>query len=232
MDIIPQINENKCIGAQKLKATSIRNVHKGDRILLVTKRNNLLEFIAYTQVEETFSDNDNLYDYYFSKKKLKLKGIKYFSKPVSVKDVSPDLTFVKNKSKSSNYFKSIYREVSKEDFTLIWKKSELVKTFPAYLEEVNMSFKEFMLSTIHSVYNLVKHYETRSQIEIKTFLNIVKKSLDEYGIHKSIDEIQDFYSRNAIELGFRHLPSRDPDNFVQLYLSNGEKKNFGYISLN
>ena len=141
------------------------------------------------------------------------------------------MSFVKNKGNSSSYFKSIYREISKEDFTLIWKKSELIKTFPAYLEEVNMSFKEFMLSSIRNVYNFIQHYETRSQIEIKTFLNILKNFLDEYGIHKSIDEIQDFYSRNAIELGFRHLPSRDPDNFVQLYLSNGEKKNFGYISL-
>ena len=44
-------------------------------------------------------------------------------------------------------------------------------------------------------------------------------------------EIQEFYSRNAIELGFRHIPSRDPDKFVPLYLSPSEKKNFAYISL-
>ena len=94
-----------------------------------------------------------------------------------------------------------------------------------------MSYKEFMISTIYAVYKFVKHYENRKQIEIITFLNILKKFLDEYELNKSMVEIQDFYSRNAMELGFRHIPSRDPDKFVSLYMSPGEKKNFAYISL-
>ena len=94
-----------------------------------------------------------------------------------------------------------------------------------------MSFKEFMFSTIRAVYNFVKHVEKRKQIEIKTFLNLLKKFLDEYNIQKNMAEIQDFYVRHAIELGFKHVPSRDPDKFVPLYLANGERKNFAYIDL-
>lgn len=231
LDIIAQINEEKSIAAQKKRSTAIGKIHAGDRILLLTKRKNSIEFFAYTQVDEIYQDAQDLYDYYFSKKKLKLKGVKYFSKPISTIDIADELDFIEKKDKSSSYFRSEYREISKDDFTRIWKKSSLIKSLPSYLEEVNMSFREFMLSTIKAVYNFVKHYEKRKQIEIKTFLSLLKKFIDEYDISKSIAEIQDFYSKNAFELGFRHLPSRDPDKFVPLYMPSGEKKNFAYISL-
>lgn len=141
------------------------------------------------------------------------------------------LDFIIDKENTSNYFKSEYREITKNEFKEIWNIANLMKTYPPYLEEISMTFKEFMLATIKSVYMFIKHYENHNQIEIKRFLSIVKKFLDEYGIRKSLTDIQEFYSRNAIELGFRHIPSRDPDKFVALYLSNGEKKNFAYISL-
>lgn len=231
MDVIPQINEQKCIAAQKKRSTSIGKIHAGDRILLVTKRSNLIEFFGYTQVDEVYQDQKDLYDYYFSKRKLKLKGIKYFSKPVSTIEVMDKLDFIENKKKSSNYFRSEFREISKEDFTYIYKQNTLIKSLPSYLEEVKMSFKEFMLSTIRAVYNFVKNVEKRKLIEIKTFLNLLKKFLDEYNINKSMAEIQEFYGRHAIELGFKHVPSRDPDKFIPLYFENGEKKNFAYINL-
>ena len=94
-----------------------------------------------------------------------------------------------------------------------------------------MNLKEFILSTIKSVYIMVKHYETRNQIEIKKFLVILKKFLDGYGVNKSVSDLQEFYSRNAIDLGFKHIPSRDPDKFVPLCTYSGSKKNFAYISL-
>lgn len=231
MNVISQINDEKSIAAQKKRSTAISKIHAGDRILLLTKRSNLIEFFAYTQVDQVYSNTNDLYDYYFSKKKLKLKGIKYFSKPISTIDIAERLEFIENKDKSSTYFRSEYREISKEDFTQIYKKANLIKTFPSYLEEISMSFKEFMLSTINVVYNFVKNIEKRKQIEIKAFLTLLKKCLDEYNITKSIAEIQEFYGRHAIELGFKHIPSRDPDKFVPLYLANGEKKNFAYINL-
>lgn len=231
MGVIPQINEQKCIAAQKKKSTAIGKIHSGDRIILLTKRNNFIEFFGYTQVDEVYQDNDVLYDYYFSKRKLKLKGIKYFSNPISTKDIVDKLDFIENKDKSSGYFRSEYREIPKDDFTRIFKQYPLIKSLPSYLEEISMSFKDFMLSTIKAVYNFVKHVEKRKQIEIKSFLNLLKKFLDEYEINKTMADIQEFYGRHAIELGFKHVPSRDPDKFVPLYLANGEKKNFAYINL-
>ena len=230
-NVIFQIDKTKIIASQKKKSVNINKINAGDRIFILTKRKNTLEFIGYTQVGELYQDPKKLYDYYSSRRKLKLKGIKYLTNPIPVKDLALKLDFIIDKEKYSNYFKSEYREISKEDFTEIWKISSFMKNYPPYLEEITLTFKEFMLSTIKSVYMFVKHYENHNQIEIKRFLKLIKKVLDEYGIKKSIEEIKDFYSRNALELGFRHIPSRDPDKFVPLYLSNGEKKNFAYISL-
>ena len=170
-------------------------------------------------------------DYYISKKKLLLKGIKYFSKPISTKEMAMDLDCIKDKKKSSNFFRSEYREIPIEDYVRIRRKAKLVNYLPSYLEEVSMPLKEFMLATIKSVYKMVAQYENRNQILIREFLGILKRVLDEYGIKKSMAEIQEFYARNAIELGFKHLPSRDPDNFIPLYLANGDKKNFAYVKL-
>ena len=59
-------------------------------------------------------------------------------------------------------------------------------------------------------------------------LNVYLKG---YGINKDTDELKRFYSRYAYELGFKHVTTRDPDKFVVLLTPSGEKKNFGYISL-
>lgn len=197
----------------------------------MTKRENALEFFGYAKVEKVYDDDDSLYDYYKSKKKLKLNGIKYFVKPITTKDISENLSFVRDKKKSSNFFKSEYREVSKEDFSEIRRKVILTDDFPEYLDEFSMNLKEFILNTIKVVYDFVKQYETRNQIEIKKFLHILKKVLDGYGVNKSIGDIQDFYSKNAIELGFKHIPSKYSDKFVPLYAYSGKKINYGYISL-
>ena len=230
-EIIHDIDEVPEIASKKRKSLTLNKLSVGDRILLVSKFNNSLKFFAYTQVGELYQDNRKLHGYYSSRRKLRLKGIKYFSKTIPIAEVSAYLDFVNDSSKVSSYFKSEYREISKENFIHILRKSPLTKSSPPYLEDITMTFKEFMISTIKSVYRFVKHYEKRSQIEIKSFLKLVRKFLESYGIKKSMDEIQDFYSYYAIELGFRHIPSRDLDKFVPLYMSNGEKKNFAYISL-
>lgn len=231
LDDLSSLNNEKCIGAVNEKSRLIKEVNANDLIFLVTKRNNALEFFGYAKVEKVYHDNKPLYDYYKSKKKLKLKGIKYFTAPITTTDISENLSFVKNKKKSANFFKTEYREVSKEDFAEIRRKVVLTDEFPYYLDEFSMNLKEFILSTIKSVYIMVKHYETRNQIEIKKFLVILKKFLDGYGVNKSVSDLQEFYSRNAIDLGFKHIPSRDPDKFVPLCTYSGGKKNFAYISL-
>ena len=230
-EVISQIDEEKVIASQNRKSANITKLRAGDRIIFVAKFDNSLEFFAYTQVDELFQNNKKIFDYYSSRRKLKLKGIKYFAKPISIGEFTQQFDFIIDKEHPSRYFNSEYREITKDEFSSIYKKANLIKEFPSYLEEVNMTLKEFIINTIHSVYNFVKHYEKRKQIEIKSFIKILKAFLDSYGIKKSIQELQDFYSIHAIELGFRHVPSRDLDKFVPLYLSTGEKKNFAYISL-
>ena len=231
LDIITKINKEKCIGSAKKRSVKIKKINPGDRLFLVTKRKNTIEFFGYTQVEETYIDEEVLYGYYESRKKLKLKGIKYFSKPVPTNDMVQYLESEKIKKSSAKFFGQEYNELSKEDFIHIRKRSNLVNYLPSYLEEYTRPLKEFMLNTIKIVYKMISHYENRNQIEIKYFLRILKKFFDAYELNKSITEIQEFYGRHAIELGYRHIPSRDPDKFVPLYLSNGEKKNFTYVIL-
>ena len=231
MDVISQINEEKVIAAQKKRSTAISKIHAGDRILLLTKRSNLIEFFAYTQVEEVYPDQNELYDYYFSKKKLKLKGIKYFSKPIPIKEISNELGFVKNKTRYHDYFKTEYKPIPKEDFMIIRRNADVTNEYPDYLDNIVMSLNDFSLKTIYSVYLILKSIGNKKQIEIKRFVFLLKKVFSEYGIDKSYEEILEFYSKNAHELGFKHIPSRDHDKFVTLYTQSGEKRNFAYISL-
>ena len=231
IDVIPLINASKCIGSTNNRSKTIKDINVGDRIFLITKRKSSLEFFGYTQVDETYVDDEALFDYYESRKKLKLKGIKYFSKPFSTREMAEYMDVIQDKKKSANFFRSEYREIPKEDFIKIRKKADLVNYLPSYLEQYTKPLKEFLLDTIQAVFMMVKHYEDANQIEIKKFLRILNKFLKQYGIYRTMAELEEFYGRNALELGFRHVPSRDPDKFVPLYLSNGTKKNFGYIIL-
>ena len=231
LDVIPQIDKEKCIGSAKKKSLKIKKINPGDRLFLVTKRKSSIEFFGYTQVESVYVDDESLFDYYESRKKLKLKGIKYFSKPVPTTNMAQYLEAENIKKSSARFFGQEYNELSKEDFIRIRKKSNLVNYLPSYLEEFSKPLTDFMLDTIKIVYRMISHYETRKQMEIKSFLRILKKFFDAYEINKSLADIQEFYGRHAIELGFRHVPSRDPDKFVPLYLANGKQKNFTYIIL-
>ena len=49
-----------------------------------------------------------------------------------------------------------------------------------------------------------------------------------YKIHKTYDELLDFYSKNVHEIELKHVPSRDPDKFVPLYTASGTKRNFTF----
>ena len=175
-----------------------------------------ISFIAYTMVDEVYQDNETFYDHYCSPKKLKLKGIKYFTKPVVAKDIADDLD---------------YREINERDFKKIIRKTSLTKEYPAYFESVSFSLEDFLLSSISGLYKVIRRTEKRNQFEIKTFLKLLQKLLNEYDISKSYEEVEEFYAKNVWKLGFKHNPSRDPDKFVVLYNRFGKKNNFSYISL-
>ena len=158
---------------------------------------------------------------FYSKEELKELGLKKYGTNVLISRKA-SLYDVINITLGDN--------VRIDDFVTIRRKANLIDNFPSYLEEISMTFKDFMISTIYAVFNIVKHYHKRL-IEINKFLKILKKVLDEYGLKKSLEDIKEFYSMHAIELGFKHVPSRNPDLFVPLYTSTGKKMNFSYISL-
>lgn len=182
-------------------------------------------------VDDIYDDDSTFYDYYQAKRKLKLKGIKYFTRPIITRKLANKLEFIKNKDKSSNYFASEYREINGDDFNTILNKSSLTKEFPAYFESLTFNLEEFVLNLINVQYHLILKFEKRNQIEIKTFLKLLKHSLKLYDISKSDEEVEDFYAKNIWKLGLRHQTSRDPDQIVTLYNRDGKKRNFSYITL-
>ena len=234
-NLLKQLNAQKKLGAQNKRSTVLKNFEPNDKIILFSTldldKQKKISFIAYTMVEDIYQDNETLYDHYNSSKKLDLKGIKYFTEPIVAREISSELSFIKNKDKSAEYFKAEYREISEEDFKKIFKKTSLTKEYPAYFEKVSYTMDDFLLNAIKGLYAIIKITETRNQFEIKMFLKLLKKFLQEYDLSKSYDEIEEFYAKNVWKLGFKHNPSRDPDKFVYLYNRSGQKRNFSYISL-
>lgn len=182
-------------------------------------------------VDDIIQNDNTLYKKYKSNKKLKLKGIKYFTTPIIAKDLSDELIFIKNPHKPSAYLSSEYREINKDDFKTIVKKSNVSKEFPTYFEELSFSMDEFILNSISSLFYILKNTSTNKQIEIATFIKLLTIILRQYGITKNYDEVKEFYSKNAWKQGFNHKTSRDPDKLIDLYSSTGKKRGFSYITL-
>ena len=157
-----------------------------------------------------------------NQRKLKLKGVKYFSTPIVTRNLAEKLEFIENVNLSAKYFKAEYREISRGDFQTIFNNGSLTKDFPAYFETVSFTLDEFLINSISFLYSLLQKYEKRNQIEIKIFLKLLKKSLQSYGMSKSYEEIEDFYAKNAWKLGFHNhiLPGIRIN--VELYNRNGK----------
>lgn len=229
------ISKNKILGAKSPRAKTIRSVKSSDKILffmpLLVGKTRLLSFIGYGLVENSFDDDNSLLGFDKSKRKIKLKGIKYFTQPLPAKNVASDLKFIKNKKNSSGYFKSEFREISEEDFNFIIKRMNSSKTFPGYFEKMSFTMDEFLTNSIKGLYELIKNTEKSNQIEIKRFIKLLHKLVNSYGISKSYEDIEEYYAENIWKLGFEHSPSRNPDNLVKLYGPRGNSHRFGYIKL-
>jgi predicted RNA-binding protein len=229
------IDKEKILGAKSSRAVNIIKIKPKDKILFFTRmsegKNRNLFFIGYGLVEETFDKNKKYLGFDKSKRKIKLKGIKYFNEPIFTKDISNNLDFVKNKKNSSNYFESEYRSIPESDFKKILKKQNLISDFPNYFEKLSYTTDEFLMNSIEALLNLVKMLDNSNQIEIKKFLHLLHKLVAYYGVSKSYDEIERFYSLNIWKLKLEHTSSRNPDNFVELYDPRGNSYRFGYIRL-
>ncbi|MEJ8543382.1 hypothetical protein U2150_07775 [Methanothermobacter wolfeii] len=180
-------------------------------------------------VDGVYNDSGTLYDYYESTRKIRLKGIKFFSPPLPAVDLRKNLSFL-NGNRYSSALKSEYREISEADFKRIYSRANFVKNFPLYLENVSFNIDEFILNSINSLHGIIKRFDNRKQMDIKTFIRLLGEFMDSYGVSKSYDELEEFYSLNAWRTGIKHYPSRDPERIVTLYNSQGGKRDFGLIS--
>lgn len=228
LSIIKYIHKDKVIGAKKRLHKSI---DVGDKILLFTSMNGRIRIFGYTVVEERISQIGEIYDCYASKDKLKLKGMKYFNKPIIVSEIAERLSFIKNPKISASYFTSEWKQVTKEDFEHMTFRVSLSNELPSYLKEVRFPEEEFIFNTIKVIHSILKSHEDRKQIEIRRVITILKHALDYYGLNKTHDEVYNFYTKNVYKLNLRHNPSRYPEKSVPLYTSSGDKRNFTYLNL-
>lgn len=224
------ISKNKTLFSHKKKGV-FQKIKANDNILLLSKYNKKLSFLAYTQVNriiegEDIDSNGN----YVNPKKLELKGIKYFIEPIILKDISDKLECIKNPDKPSSSIQE-YKEISFADFKYVYNQAQHTNNIPYYLRFKTYNIKEFILDSMKLLYDFLKEFNNgRNQIEIKTFIRLLKRLLSNYGIDLSYKELEDFYAHNVWQLAFKHNPSRDPNKFVYLYDPNGDKHNFSYIS--
>lgn len=233
--LIKSIESSKKLGAEKKGSKVINNFEPDDKIILFSTLNldnqQKICYFGFTMVEDIYQNESPLYDHYYCPKKLKLKGIKYFSTPIVAKDIASELTFIKNKNSPYKSLPKEYKEINQEDFNKIIRKTSLTKEYPAYFDSITFILEEFILDSIKGLYTVLKRTENRNQFEIRHFLKILKNFLQEYGVNKSYEEVEEFYAKNVWKLGLKHNPSRDPDKFVYLYNRLGKKRNFSYISL-
>lgn len=219
------------LGGKNKNSKLIEPIKEGDKILIFTSLDlgEGLEtyYVAYTQVEEIIENRNTLYKNLKSTKKLRLKGITYFTTPILEKDLTEQFDF---KKKSNSPFNSEFKEITEEDYYKIYPKSSKTKFFPLYFYNIDMSLDEFVLQLIQSNYQILKASD-KNQIEIKDFLKILKKSLSNFNFTLTDEELEEFYSKNIWKMEIEHYPSRDSKKFVKLYTKTGHKKNFSYINL-
>lgn len=232
-ELLNDIARDKVIGAKSKMSRLIRGIKAGDRILFFTtlpiNKIKSICFVGYTIVEKTYNDNSKPYGRYESPRKLKLKGIKYFTNPVIMRKIAHNLEFVNQKNPSAT-FKSEYKSINEKDFKYILSRAVLTDKTPPYLEKVSLELDRFIIDSIRALHHLLQKTD-RKYIEIKTFLRILKEFLDLYNVKKTYDEIEEFYAYNAWRTGIKHKPIRDPDKIVTLYNSRGKPQNFGLVMI-
>jgi len=220
------------VGSKYYETSNYKNLLPGHEIIFITKLNDSWVFYGYTKVDSIFKDDSSLFNHYKNRTKINIKRVKYFLEPIFIEDIYEELSFIENKENYLSYiYNNEYKIISKEDANLIKQKSLSTGMYPVYFDCFSKNLKEFILESMKSLHVILSKVEKRSQIEIDEFIWLLKDFLSEYGINKEFNDLKRFYSRYAHELGFKHNPSRNSENFVVLMMPNGKKKNFAYISL-
>lgn len=232
-NLLDKINEQLIIGAQKPKSPSFKNIKLEDFILFYSKfeydKTVKNRFYGFSKVDEIYHDSENLYDFYKSKKKLKIKPITYFKNPINYKSLINDLELFERYGKPETALKE-YNNLSFKDFKEILNKTVTTDSYPDYLINIKFRADSFLLKSIEVLYmNYKLNYKLRA-LEIPKFIKSLQKFLKIFNIQKDYSELEEFYSRNIWKLNIKHGTSRNSEKNVELYGKSGQKVLYGLIS--
>lgn len=220
-EMLDSLYEKNLFKLGSIKNDSIKKVKPNDYVLFFTNLGKL-SFFGIGKVQYNLFDK---FKYYTPENTLKFSEIYYFEEPVEFLNVKDELKI--NNLRSDNR----YTIISKVDTEKIITKSNLIYNCPSYLRNHVVSFTEFVILTIKNVFYIINNLSDVKQISIKKFLAYVKIILSNYGISLSSQELEEFYSIYAIEMGFSHSPSADePELLIPLRLKYGGVKHMSYIN--
>ena len=197
------MDKEKKLGGLKKRGHALESIGPNDKIIIFTNlgKSKKISFIAYTMVDEIVGDDKRLYNTFLFPKKLNLKGIKYFQNPIVASGVASKLDFVKNEEKNAEYYRSEFKEISREDFMTIIRGIPLDKQFPPYLKDISFSLDEFIKHTIEIFYKNFKSNKNKHKPkkEINAFLRDLKNTLNEYGIKVYASDLDKFYTTESYD---------------------------------
>ena len=203
-----------------INSDNIKRIKKDDYILFFTNLGKL-SFVAIGLVDY------NLYtkfDCKFINKSLKFRKIFYFTEPVEIVEIKDNLSIKTIKSVRQ------YVKILKSDVLKIIENINLVYDCPPYLKRFNENFKNFIKLSINNIFYIINNICNIKQIKIKKFLSYLKIFLSSFNIHLNLNELEEFYSCYAFEIGFKHSPSLGSDIIVPLRLKNGRTIDMCYIN--
>ena len=192
--LFAEIDKNLVIGDKLKGKKKIKGISPNDFIIFFSKfklKKGQPQkcFCAYTMVDSTYTEEEELYDYYKSDFKVKLKGMKYFEEPIPYKSLIDKLSMFQEKEPES-IMKKDYTLISKDDFYKIHDLALISKKFPHYLNDITFRKDDFIIKSRNVLINNFKSYSDKNQKErinilfdfIKGFevKKITKKALKDY----------------------------------------------------
>lgn len=180
-------------------------------------------------VNKIYDDEVTLYKSYSNKRKIEIKSVKYFKKPILSSKIKNELDFVKDKTQGVSNYITEYKEISKKDLKTILNCEILTNAKPLLMKNIKFDLNDFLLKTIDIIFNIEKDNLKGNQVEIKEIIKTVNDTINSYGIKLTQNEVESFYAENVWKLNYKHIPSRDPDKNITLYDASGNSRKFGYI---
>ena len=140
--IIDEIIAVKKLGFLTDDSKFADKINENDFVLLSANVNHKSIIFAYTNIKEVITDAEKLYSVYGLQKKLVLKGIKFFKRPV-------ENSFLFDGSEN-------FLEISKNDFNSIKPNSnDLSKHVPLYLKEIRIFSNRYLINKSEEFLNFI-----------------------------------------------------------------------------